>query len=131
MISRTILSYKSPLIGRTVLPYKSPIRNFAKKNPAKLKAIIAARRAAVDYLYAEPEKAAKLIAKAYGKKVSEEVAIIAVKNMVKINYWGRGKFDLPALEAMLDGLRAQGSWEGPIDWNKILDDSFLPDDQKG
>mgnify|MGYP001167732599 CR=1 FL=1 len=104
---------------------------FAKKNPDKLRAIIAARRAAVDYLYAEPEKAAKLIAKAYGKKVSEEVAIIAVKNMVKINYWGRGKFDLPALEAMLDGLRAQGSWEGPIDWNKILDDSFLPDDQKG
>ena len=104
---------------------------FAKKNPDKLKAIIAARRAAVDYLYAEPEKAAKLIAKAYGKKVSEEVAIIAVKNMVKINYWGRGKFDLPALEAMLDGLRSQGSWEGPIDWSKILDDSFLPDDQKG
>ena len=104
---------------------------FAKKNPDKLKAIIAARRAAVDYLYAEPEKAAKLIAKAYGKKVSEEVAIIAVKNMIKINYWGRGKFDLPALEAMLDGLRSQGSWEGPIDWSKILDDSFLPDDQKG
>ena len=40
---------------------------FAKKNPDKLRAIIAARRAAVDYLYAEPEKAAKLIAKAYGK----------------------------------------------------------------
>jgi len=103
---------------------------FAKNNPDKLRAIIAARRAAVDYLYAEPEAAAKLVAKAYGDKVTEEVAIAAVKNMVAINYWGRGKFDMPALDAMLDGLRAQGSWEGPIDWNDVIDQSYLPDDQK-
>ncbi len=101
---------------------------FMKENPDKLRAIIAARRAAVDYIYLEPENAAKLIAKAYGDKVSEEVAITAVKNMVAINYWGRGRFDMAALEAMLDGLRAQGSWEGPIDWNDVLDDSFLPAD---
>ena len=104
---------------------------FAKKQPEKLRNIIAARRAAVDYLYSEPVKAAKLVAKAYGKKVSEEVAVSAVKNMVKINYWGRGKFDIPALNAMLDGLRDQGAWKGPINWKDILDDSFLPEDQKG
>ncbi len=103
---------------------------FAKNNPDKLRAIIAARRAAVDYLYAEPVAAAKLVAKAYGDKVSEEIAITAVKNMVAIDYWGRGKFDMPALEAMLEGLRSQGSWEGPIEWNDIIDESFLPDDQK-
>ena len=103
---------------------------FAKENPDKLRAIIAARRAAVDYLYAEPIAAAKLVAKAYGDKVSEEIAITAVKNMVAINYWGRGKFDMPALEAMLEGLRMQGSWEGPIDWDDVIDESFLPDDQK-
>ncbi|MFT5111150.1 MAG: NitT/TauT family transport system substrate-binding protein [Parasphingorhabdus sp.] len=103
---------------------------FARKNPDKLRAIIAARRAAVDYLYAEPVKAAKLVAKAYGDKVSEEIAITAVKNMVAINYWGRGKFDMPALEAMLEGLRSQGSWEGPINWDDLIDESFLPDDQK-
>jgi NitT/TauT family transport system substrate-binding protein len=103
---------------------------FAKENPDKLRAIIAARRAAVDYLYAEPIAAAKLVAKAYGDKVSEEIAITAVKNMVAINYWGRGKFDMPALEAMLEGLRSQGSWEGPIDWDDVIDESFLPEDQK-
>lgn len=103
---------------------------FAKKNPEKLRAIIAARRAAVDYLYDHPVEAAKLVAKRYGEKVSEEVAIAAVKNMVAINYWGRGKFDMPALEAMLDGLRSQGAWDGPINWDNVLDNSFLPDDQK-
>ena len=103
---------------------------FAEKHPEKLRAIIAARRAAVDYLYDEPEAAAKLVAKAYGEKVSEEVAIEAVKKMVAINYWGRGKFDMDGLNAMLDGLRTQGAWEGPIDWSKVIDESFLPDDQK-
>ena len=103
---------------------------FAKENPDKLRAIIAARRAAVDYLYAEPIAAAKLVAKAYGDKVSEEIAITAVKNMVAIIYWGRGKFVMPALEAMLEGLRSQWSWEGPIDWDDVIDESFLPEDQK-
>jgi len=103
---------------------------FAKDHPDKLRAIIAARRAAVDYLYEHPVEAAKLVSKAYGEKVSDEVAINAVKNMVAINYWGRGKFDMPALDAMLDGLRAQGAWTGPIDWSDVIDESFLPDDQK-
>jgi len=99
-----------------------------KNEPEKIKNIIAARRAAVDYLYSNPKDAAKLIAKAYGEKVSEDVAIIAVQNMVDINYWGRGNFEIPALEAMLEGLRMQGSWEGPIDWNDVIDSSFLPSD---
>lgn len=101
---------------------------FLKKNPEKLRAILAARRAAVDYIYENPEKAAKLIAKAYGEKLTEEVAISAVKNMVAINYWGRGGFDMPALEAMLEGLRSQGAWKGPIDWGDVIDESFLPKD---
>lgn len=94
----------------------------------KLQAILEARRVAVDYLYDSPEEAAKLVAKAYGEKLTEEVAINAVKNMVAINYWGRGGFDIPGLDAMLDSLRDQGAWEGPIDWTDVLDKSFLPAD---
>lgn len=101
---------------------------FAEKNPEKLRAILEARRVAVDYLYEHPEEAAKLVAKAYGEKLTEEVAIKAVKRMVAINYWGRGGFDMDGLNAMLDGLRDQGAWEGPINWDEVLDDSFLPED---
>ncbi len=101
---------------------------FAEQHPDKLRAIIEARRVAVDYLYEHPVEAAKLIAKAYGEKLSEEVAISAVQRMVEINYWGRGDFDMPGMEAMLQGLRDQGAWEGPIDWDAVIDDSFLPED---
>lgn len=103
---------------------------FAEQNPEKLRAIIEARRVAVDYIYEHPVEAAKLIAKAYGEKLSEEVAISAVQRMIEINYWGRGGFDMPGMEAMLDGLRAQGAWEGPIDWNAVIDESYLPEDQQ-
>jgi hypothetical protein len=47
---------------------------------------------------------------------------------VEINYWGRGAFDMDGLNAMLDGLRDQGAWEGPINWDEVLDDSYLPED---
>ncbi|WP_176245131.1 ABC transporter substrate-binding protein [Oceanibacterium hippocampi] len=101
---------------------------FAKQNPDKLRAILEARRAAVDYLYEHPVEAAKLVAKAYGEKLTEEVAISAVQRMVEIDYWGRGGFDMAGMDAMLESLRAQGSWDGPIDWNDVIDDSFLPKD---
>ena len=103
---------------------------FAAENPEKLRAILEARRVAVDYLYEHPVEAAKLVAKAYGEKLTEEVAINAVQRMVEINYWGRGGFDMDGLNAMLDSLRDQGAWEGPIDWSAVLDDSFLPEDQQ-
>ena len=45
-----------------------------------------------------------------------------------ISIIGAGNFEIPALEAMLEGLRMQGSWEGPIDWNDVIDSSFLPSD---
>ncbi|MEX0923488.1 MAG: ABC transporter substrate-binding protein [Rhodovibrionaceae bacterium] len=101
---------------------------FAEQEPEKLRAIIEARRVAVDYIYEHPVEAAKLIAKAYGEKLSEEIAISAVQRMVEIDYWGRGGFDMPGMEAMLEGLRSQGAWEGPIDWNAVIDESFLPED---
>ncbi|MEX2408924.1 MAG: ABC transporter substrate-binding protein [Rhodovibrionaceae bacterium] len=101
---------------------------FAEQEPEKLRAIIEARRVAVDYIYEHPVEAAKLIAKAYGEKLSEEIAISAVQRMVEIDYWGRGGFDMPGMEAMLEGLRSQDAWEGPIDWNAVIDESFLPED---
>lgn len=101
---------------------------YAEQHGDKLRAILEARRVAVDYLYEHPVEAAKLVARAYGEKLTEEVAITAVQRMVDINYWGRGGFDMDGLNAMLDALRDQGAWEGPINWDDVLDNSFLPED---
>lgn len=101
---------------------------FAKSSPEKLKAIIEGRRKGVDFLYANPEEAGKLFAKAY--KIDEALGIRAVKNMIDVKYWGRGDLDLKAMDNMVEGLRIIGEVEGPMDWSKLVDKSFLPDDLK-
>lgn len=100
----------------------------ATRNPERIRAIVAARRAAVDYLYAEPEAAARLVAKQYGESLPVDIAVRAVRHMVEIGYWGRGNIDVAPLEAMVDGMRRRGEWSGPVDWDRIIDRSFLPED---
>jgi NitT/TauT family transport system substrate-binding protein len=103
---------------------------FIKSNPQKLRAIIAGRRAGVDYVFANPKESADILAKAYGN-VKPEVAEIAVKNMVDIGYWGRGDFDIKGMNEFTRGLRIIGEVKGEIDWEKIIDRSFLPADLRG
>jgi NitT/TauT family transport system substrate-binding protein len=103
---------------------------YAKANPEKLRGIIAARRAAVDFIYAEPEEAARLIAAAYGESLPVNIAIAAVKNLVAIRYWSPGNIEIDKLNAMLKGLERQGEWSGPPPWDTLVDRSFLPEDMK-
>ena len=44
-------------------------------------------------------------------------------------YWSRGEFDYEGMEFMLKGLHlVKAIPEGPFDWNKVIDESFLPAD---
>ncbi len=102
---------------------------YATKHPDKLRAIIAARRDAVDFIYANPEEAAKMMSKQFGSNtLPVDVAIRAVKNMVAIRYWSPGNIEMSGLEAMVDGMKRLGQWEGPVEWDKIVDRSYLPSD---
>lgn len=102
--------------------------DFAKSSPAKLKGIIEGRRKGVDFIYANPEEAGKIFAKAYN--MDEALGIRAVRNMIEVKYWGRGDLDLKAMDNMVEGLRIIGEVDGPMDWSKLVDSSFLPDDLK-
>ena len=102
---------------------------FARAQPQKVRAIIAGRRMGVDYLYANPKESAQSIAKAYNLK--PEVMEIAVNNLVAFRYWSRGEFDLKGMNEMVRGLKIIGEVKGEIDWDKIIDRSFLPADLRG
>jgi NitT/TauT family transport system substrate-binding protein len=103
---------------------------YAKAHPEKIRGIIAARRAAVDFIYSNPEEAARLISKAYGETLPVNVAVEAVKNLSAIQYWSPGRIEIDKLDAMLKGLERQGEWSGPAPWDKVVDTSFLPPDLK-
>jgi len=102
---------------------------FMREQPQKLRAIIAGRRRGVDFLYANPEEGGRIFAEAY--ELPRELGVRAVKNMVDVGYWSRGNIDTRALDNMVEGLRIIGEVDGPIDWSKLVDRSFLPADLQG
>ncbi|HEX6978632.1 MAG TPA: ABC transporter substrate-binding protein [Alphaproteobacteria bacterium] len=102
---------------------------FAKSHPDKLRAIIAGRRAGVDFIYANPKEAAEIFAKAYNLK--PEVAETAIRNMVELKYWSAGNFEIDGMNEFVRGLQIIGEVDGPVDWDKLIDRSFLPADLRG
>ena len=102
---------------------------FARQHPDKLRAIIAGRRAGVDFIYANPKEAAAIFAKEYNLK--PDVAENAINNMAQIKYWSPGNFDLKGMNEMTRGLKIIGEVKEDVDWGKLIDRSFLPADLRG
>jgi NitT/TauT family transport system substrate-binding protein len=99
-----------------------------------IRAVIRARRQAVEYMYAKPDESAEIIAKAYN--LSPDVAKSAVKNLLGsheksgVKYWSGGEINIKAMNEMMRAQKIVGALKDDPDWGKIIDESFLPDDLK-
>src|SRR5262245_54428379 len=102
---------------------------FIKEHPDKLRAIIAGRMKGVDFIYSNPKEAAKILSESYDT-LPLPVAESAVQNNVEIKYWGRGGFEYAAMDEMLKALKIVGALKADVDWSKMVDASFLPDELK-
>ena len=98
-----------------------------------IRAVIRARRQAVDYMYANPDESGDIIAKAYN--LEPAVARSAVRNLLESHTKRRAVLERrrdPPQRHERDDARAEDRRrdQGEIDWSKIIDESFLPDDLK-
>lgn len=105
----------------------------AAGRPDLLRAILRARRKAVDYMYAHPDEAAAIVAEVY--HLDPAVARHAIEDLVAKSasntpYWGTGRFDLAGMDRMIAAQKIVGALSGDVDWTKLVDPQFLPDDQK-
>jgi NitT/TauT family transport system substrate-binding protein len=97
-----------------------------------LRAILRGRRQAVAFMYASPDEAGDIVAKAYN--LPPEVARSAVRNLTSshektgVRYWGAGSFNRKAMDDMMRAQRLVDALKGEVDWGKLIDESFLPDD---
>lgn len=101
--------------------------DLMRKNPEKLRKILAARREAVQFMNAKPEEAAKMLEKHFAKMPPEVLHKVTV-SLAKSGYWSEGKLEREPMENMARGLRLVGDLKDEIDWTKITDASFLPKD---
>jgi NitT/TauT family transport system substrate-binding protein len=130
--------YRAVVIANDVLP---PLDNvvgvttveMAEKRGDFLRAVIRARRKAVQFMMEHPDEAADIVAKQYN--LEPEVARSAVRNLTTsttkgVPYWGDGQIHMEGLKRMIEAQRSVGAITGEVDYNKIIDTRFLPDDIK-
>jgi len=130
--------YRAVVVASDVLP---PLDNvvgvvtveMAEKKGDFIRAVIRARRKAVIFMREHPEEAAAIVAKEYN--IEPAVALSAVKNLTTsttkgVPYWGEGEIHLEGLKRMIEAQRSVGAINGEVDYSKIIDTRFLPDDLK-
>jgi NitT/TauT family transport system substrate-binding protein len=123
--------------GRDVLPVLANVVGVTTEEGARrhgdfLRAVIRARRKAVQFLYANPEESAVIIARSHNN-MALDVARSAVRNLVEFRqqgfpYFSEGRFDLEGLRRMVEVQRMVGAIDGEIDIKSMVDMSFLPAD---
>jgi NitT/TauT family transport system substrate-binding protein len=106
----------------------------AKTKGDFIRAVIRARRRAVDYIYENPAEAAKLIAPEYNLDVgvTQQIleALIASTEATGVPYWGPGDIRYEPMDNMIKVQKDVGALTGDVNWADLVDESFLPDDLK-
>ena len=95
---------------------------YAKANPDKLRKLVQARKKGVDFVYANPEETARIVAKQYG---ADEKVIGAIRNLIALKYWSAGEFEYDAMDHMVKGLQIVGEIDGKVDWKTIVDEGYV------
>jgi NitT/TauT family transport system substrate-binding protein len=96
---------------------------FAKPGAAKLRAIVGARKEAVDFIKSNPDETADIVARAYNgdSKLYREV----FKNLLSMNYFGNGGIQYDNVRRMLGGMELVGRLKAPVDLKTVVDESIL------
>src|SRR5262249_61574509 len=92
-----------------------------------IRAVIRARRKAVEFMQVNPDEAGDIVAKAYN--LDREVARSAVRSLTEsrtqgIPYWGSGQFHLDGMKRMVEVQKMVGAISGDIDLSKMIDTRF-------
>lgn len=130
--------YRVLITGSEALPPLDNVVGVTTVEAAKtrgdfIRAVIRARRRAIEFMTAHPEEAGAILAQPFN--ITPEVATSAVRNLTTsmtegIPYWGQGDIHLDGMKRIIEVQKSVGALTGDIDLSKVVDTSFLPDDLK-
>jgi NitT/TauT family transport system substrate-binding protein len=130
--------YRVLVTGAEALPPLDNVVGMTTGEAAKtrgdfIRAVIRARRRAVEFMIAHPDEAGDIVAKPFN--ITPEVARNAVRNLTTsytqgIPYWGNGQIHLAGMKRIIEVQKSVGAITGEIDLSKMIDTQFLPDDIK-
>lgn len=104
-----------------------------EKQGDKIRAIIRARRRAVQFMNEHPDEAADIIARV--NRIDPEATRVLVRKLLAVrvdgrSYWNEGRIYFDGIERMLKMQESIGNVKPPYDVEKVTDTRFLPDDLK-
>lgn len=99
-----------------------------QERPEVVRAFIDARRRGAQYLYDHPDRAAEIFARAYDLPV--DVARRSIENVRGERWWSLGGLDREGLQAVERVMLALEMIDGPVDWQAIVDQSLLPQEER-
>jgi NitT/TauT family transport system substrate-binding protein len=120
------------IMGPKDLPLLPPAVGLAtgdliKKNPTKLRAILAARREAVKFIYEHTAEASKILEPIYAPLPPKDVDTM-MQQLVEANFYSEGKIEMPLLQNAVRAMKYVGMLDKDPDLTKMVDASFLPSD---
>jgi NitT/TauT family transport system substrate-binding protein len=101
---------------------------FAAKHPDVVRKLVQIHRKAVEYVYAHRDEAAAIYSKVWNVSLDEARAILP--KYYDWRHWNAGAISKDGLEASAEGMRLVGELNGPVDWQTLIDQSYLDEDQR-
>jgi NitT/TauT family transport system substrate-binding protein len=121
-----------------ILPPLANVVGVAVGNPtpaqaAFIRAVIRARRHAIEYMAANIDESGDIVAKAYN--LTPAIGRQAVRSLITsrtngVEYWGAGQIHMAGLRLAIEVQKSVGAISGDVDATKIVDTQVLPDDLK-
>lgn len=120
------------IMGPQELPDLPPAAGIAtsalmKNHPDKLRAILAARREAVQFIEQHTGQASKILEKVYAPLPPKDVDTM-MHQLVAANFYSQGRIEMPLLQTTAHVMRYVGMLNKDVDLSKMIDASFLPAD---
>jgi NitT/TauT family transport system substrate-binding protein len=103
--------------------------DLIKKHPDKLRRIIAARREAVQFMYANPKESGAILAKVWAP-LPAPAAQILLDELLEAQFYSEGQIEHEPLDNVLRAMKLTRMLDTDVDLKTLVDTSFLPDDLK-
>jgi NitT/TauT family transport system substrate-binding protein len=101
-------------------------REFAEKSPETIRKILRVHRRAVDFMEKNRDETALIYSQVFEFKLDDAKKLLP--KYYEWGHWSHGEFSKEGLDAVSKGLMTVGEIDKPVDWSKVIDQSFLDDD---
>jgi len=103
--------------------------DLIKKSPDKLARIIAARREAVQFMYANPKETGQILAKVWAPLPPDKVQVL-LDELLDAQFYSEGAIEKEPLDNVVRAMKLTHMLDADVDIKALIDTSFLPADLK-